>query len=103
MLKFAKKAVRGAVTFVQDKAGNIQLSHAVGVVRGAGIVGLSVGSAMAASVLDTATTTAITSGFTDMKDTVLGLLGVAWPFLIAVPVIMAAPRIVSRLVKMIAH
>lgn len=57
--------------------------------------------ALAASVLDTATTTQITAGFTDLKDTLLGLLGVAWPFLIAVPVIMMAPRIVTRLVHMI--
>lgn len=63
----------------------------------------AVGPASAASVLDTTTTTAITSGFTDMKDTLLGLLAVAWPFLIAVPVIMMAPRIVSKLVKMIGR
>jgi len=63
----------------------------------------AVGPAAAASVLDTTTTTAITSGFTDMKDTLLALLGVAWPFLIAVPVIMMAPRIVSKLVKMIGR
>jgi len=60
-------------------------------------------SAQAVSVLDTTTTTAITAGFTDLKDTLLGLLGVAWPFLIAVPVIMMAPRIVSRLIKLIGH
>lgn len=59
--------------------------------------------ANAASVLDTTTTTAITGGFTDMKDTLLGLLGVAWPFLIAVPVIMMAPRIVGKIVKMIGR
>ncbi len=69
-------------------------------------VGVSVGAlepALAASVLDTSTTTQITAGFTDMKDTLLALLGVAWPFLIAVPVIMMAPRIVSKLVKMIGR
>lgn len=59
--------------------------------------------ANAASVLDTTTTTAITGGFTDMKDTLLGLLNVAWPFLIAVPVIMMAPRIVGKIVKMIGR
>lgn len=59
--------------------------------------------ANATSVLDTTTLTQITGGFTDMKDTLLGLLGVAWPFLIAVPVIMMAPRIVSKLVKMIGR
>jgi len=67
-----------------------------------GLVAVS-GVASATSVLDTTTTTAITSGFTDMKDTLLGLLQVAWPFLIAVPVIMMAPRIVSKLVKMIGR
>ena len=66
-------------------------------------VALVAGPVHAASVLDTTTTTAITSGFTDMKDTLLALLGVAWPFLIAVPVIMMAPRIVSKLVKMIGR
>ena len=64
---------------------------------------VAVGPASAASVLDTATLTDITGGFTDMKDTLLGLLGVAWPFLIAVPVIMMAPRIVSKIVKMIGR
>lgn len=69
----------------------------------------SIGSAVlaapvyAASVLDTTTTTAITGGFTDMKDTLIGLLNVAWPFLIAVPVIMMAPRIVGKIVKMIGR
>lgn len=62
-----------------------------------------VSAANATSVLDTATTTAITAGFTDMKDTLLALLNVAWPFLIAVPVLMMAPRIVSKLVKMIGR
>ncbi|MCZ2152942.1 MAG: hypothetical protein LC114_03405 [Bryobacterales bacterium] len=69
--------------------------------------GLALGAvafgAQAASVLDTTTTTAITGGFTDMKDTLLGLLGVAWPFLIAVPVIMMSPRIVGKIVKMIGR
>ena len=64
---------------------------------------LAAGVASAASVLDTTTTTAITGGFTDMKDTILALLGVAWPFLISVPVIMQAPRIVGGMVKMIAR
>lgn len=59
--------------------------------------------ANATSVLDTTTTTAITGGFTDMKDTLIGLLNVAWPFLIAVPVIMMAPRIVGKIVKMIGR
>lgn len=69
-----------------------------------GVIGLAASAgAQAASVIDTATLTLITSGFTDMKDTLLGLLGVAWPFLIAVPVIMMAPRIVGKIVKMIGR
>lgn len=61
------------------------------------------GEAHAVSVIDTPTQTLITAGFTDMKDTLLALLNVAWPFLIAVPVIMMAPRIVSKIVKMIGR
>lgn len=71
-------------------------------VFGVVLAALAIG-ANAASVLDTNTTTAITGGFTDMKDTLLGLLNVAWPFLIAVPVIMMAPRIVGKIVKMIGR
>ncbi|MDO8262142.1 MAG: hypothetical protein Q7T21_02845 [Gallionella sp.] len=65
-----------------------------------GLMGLSE-VALAASVLDAGTTTAISGGFTDLKDTILALLTVAWPFLISVPVIMMAPRIVKGLVKSI--
>lgn len=59
-------------------------------------------SAFAASVLDAGTTTAITAGFTDLKDTIIALLGVAWPFLIAVPVVMMSPKIVKGLIRAIA-
>lgn len=94
MFDFIKKPARTAYEFVQTKAGEVTL------VTGGTLLSLQ---AEAASVLDTSTTTQITSGFTDMKDTLLALLGVAWPFLIAVPVIMMAPRIVSKLVKMIGR
>lgn len=68
-------------------------------------VGVAVvaGPASATSVLDTATNTAITAGFTDMKDTLSGLLVLAWPYLIAVPVLMMAPRIVSKIIKLIGR
>lgn len=54
----------------------------------------------AATVIDTATKSAITSGFTDMKDTMLDLLGVGFPFVVAGAVIMASPRIVKGLIKL---
>jgi hypothetical protein len=60
-------------------------------------------SAYATSVLDSSTTTAIQGGFTDLKDTLIDLLDTAWPFLIAVPVIMMAPKIVTKLVHMIGR
>lgn len=66
-------------------------------------IGVGCGVASAASVIDTTTQTAIASGFTDMKDTLIGLLNVAWPYLISVPVLMMAPRIVSKIVKMIGR
>jgi hypothetical protein len=69
----------------------------------AAVLASAVAAANAASVLDTGTTTSITAGFTDMKDTILALLGVAWPFLISVPVVLQAPRIVGGFVKMIAR
>jgi len=57
--------------------------------------------AQAASVLDTSTTTAITGGFTDLQDTILALINLAWPFLIAVAVILMTPRVVSKLIKLV--
>lgn len=55
--------------------------------------------ANAASVIDATTKTAIESGFGDMKDTLLDLLGVGWPFIIAGGVIMASPGIVKSLLR----
>lgn len=59
--------------------------------------------AQAASVLDTATTTAITSGFTDLKDTLLSLLTSAFPFIVGAGVLMASPSIVKRMIKLMSH
>lgn len=59
----------------------------------------AIAQAQAASVIDTATKTAITSGFGDMKDTMLDLLSVGWPYLIAGSVIMASPTIVKSLLR----
>lgn len=56
-----------------------------------------VSAAQAASVLDTAATTAISTGFTDMKDTALQIVGLSWPFLIGIMAVMFAPKVVKRL------
>ncbi len=53
----------------------------------------------AASVIDATTKTAITTGFGDMKDTMLDLLSVGWPYLIAGTVILASPGIVKSLLR----
>jgi len=55
-----------------------------------------VSGAHAASVLDTATTTAITAGWTDLKDTILAIMGIAWPFMLGIMAIMVGPKIVKR-------
>lgn len=70
--------------------------------RGAVVVGgvLMAGSAMATTVIDTATKTAISAGFTDMKDTLLDILGTAFPFIIGASVILLSPRIVKGMLKM---
>ena len=57
------------------------------------------GSVQAASVLDTATKTSVTAGFTDMKDTLLDVLGIAWPYVIAGSVLLATPQIVKSLLR----
>lgn len=57
------------------------------------------GQASAASVLDTAAKTAITTGFTDMKDTALDVVSTSWPFLLGILAVMFAPKIVKRLAK----
>lgn len=69
--------------------------------KGAALVAATVVSvqAFAASVLDAATKTAVTSGFTDMKDTLLDVLGVAWPYVIAGSVLLATPQIVKSLLR----
>lgn len=56
-------------------------------------------SAHATSVLDATAKTAITSGFTDMKDTALDVVSTSWPFLLGIMAIMFGPKIVKRLAK----
>lgn len=87
---------------MQNKQAQFKKSFVVRALAVASVV-VAAGAANAASVIDATTTTAIGAGFTDMKDTLSALLTIAWPFLIAVPVLMMAPRIVGKLVKMIGR
>jgi hypothetical protein len=61
---------------------------------GVGIVSAS-SPALAASVLDTGMQTAMTTGFTDLKDTIKDIITVAWPFLLATATLLAAPGLCS--------
>ncbi len=56
--------------------------------------------AQAASVIDTATKTAISSGFTNLQDTILDLIVTAMPFIVAGSVLMAAPQIVKGMIHL---
>lgn len=69
----------------------------------AGVVASGVmlsGAAMATSVLDAATKTAITTGFTDVKDTALDVVASSFPFLLGIAAVMFGPKIVKRIVHM---
>lgn len=52
----------------------------------------------AATVIDTATKTAITAGFTDLKDSISDLLGTSFPYIIGGSVLLAIPSIVKGLI-----
>jgi len=67
-----------------------------GVVAGGLVVAVQ---AHATSVLDAGAKTAITTGFTDMKDTALDVVSTSWPFLLGIMAIMFGPKIVKRLAK----
>lgn len=56
-------------------------------------------SANATSVLDAAAKTAITTGFTDMKDTALDVVTSMWPMYLAIFAVMFGPKIVKRMAK----
>jgi uncharacterized protein YqhQ len=67
---------------------------------GIGAIALSASaSAMAESVLTTEMKTALEDGFTNLQDTVGDVIGTAWPFVLAIAVILIAPSIVSRLIS----
>lgn len=58
---------------------------------------LTASQSFAASVLDTASKTAITTGFTDMKDTALDVVSTSWPYFLGIMAVMFSPKIVKRL------
>jgi hypothetical protein len=72
----------------------------------AAFVGVAVGglaslNASATTLIDATMSTALDSGFTDLKDTVIDLVGTAWPYVIGITAVLIAPRLVKRLMKSI--
>ena len=82
-----------AVPEVKRSKGAIVLASAL--VLGAA----AVGDASAASVIDTTMKTAMETGFTDLKDTVIDVVATAWPYMLGVTVILAAPGLVMGLIR----
>lgn len=82
----------------------VELKRAVAARRAqvsAAVLGLVVaGQASAASVLTVEMETALTAGFTDLKDTATDLIATAWPFVIGIAVVLMAPKIVQKLLHM---
>lgn len=67
----------------------------------ASVVGLGLVAAVdanATSVIDTTMKTALSSGFTDLMDTLKDVIAVSWPVVIGGTVLMAAPGLVQRLI-----
>lgn len=59
-----------------------------------------VNQASAVSLIDVATSTAIGSGWTNLQDTVLAILGAAWAPMLGIAAVMAGPRIVKGMMKL---
>jgi hypothetical protein len=75
-----------------------------GLAVGAGVGALLVsGSAWADSVLTAGMTDGLTEGFTNLQDTVADVIGTAWPYVLAVLALYAAPAIVKKLWNMAAR
>lgn len=67
----------------------------VGLLAGAALVS----PAQAASLLDAGTTTAITTGWTDLKDTFLALLATSWAPFLGIAAIAMSPQIIKKMFK----
>jgi hypothetical protein len=63
----------------------------------------AISSAQAASLIDAATTTAIAAGWTDLKDTYLGLLGTSWAPFLGIAAIAMSPAVIKKMFKAAAH
>jgi len=63
------------------------------------VVLLGAESALAASVLDTTLTTAMSAGFTDMKDTVSAVVAVAFPIAVAIAALLAGVQLVIKMLR----
>lgn len=91
-------SIKKAVIRVVDKAKGAAL--AVMTVTSAALASFTYhGNAMATSVLAAADKTAITAGYTDYKDTVLDILAASWAPFLGIIAILAAPRIIKKLIK----
>jgi hypothetical protein len=62
-----------------------------------------VGDASATSLLDASTTTAIGSGWTDLKDTFLALLNTSWAPFLGVSAIAMSPMVIKKMFKASTH
>lgn len=60
-----------------------------------------VGEASATSVIDTTMKTALTSGYTDLLDTVKDVMNSGWGTLLSGAVLMATPKLVMRMIHLI--
>lgn len=60
---------------------------------------LAVTEASAASLVTTDMATSITAGFTDLKDTVIAILTQAFPFIMGIIGVLAAPSLVKKMIS----
>lgn len=71
----------------------------IGVVVATGTAVLAVTEASAASLVTTDMATSIGAGFTDFKDTVVAILTQAFPFIMGIIGVLAAPSLVKKMVS----
>jgi len=57
-------------------------------------------TASAANLIDAGMTTALGTGFTDLQDTIKGIITVVWPFIIGIAAILAAPSVVKKMISL---
>lgn len=78
----------------------MQLKKAVVAVAAVGgALALVAEPSLAASVLSTEMKTSLTTGFSDLKDTVADVIATAWPVVIAITALIIAPGLVKKMMK----